>query len=475
MVNQLDDPRDKADVLVHIAKLARNAGDSESADRLLSEALIWTAQIEDGLFKSNAIESITEIGSADQVEHAAGLVKSLGGSHRSFALRQLMFAYQRLGNTNRAVAVLRQAAAATTSPKTKNETWYGDREHELSSILADAARAGLADEALKMASRVKDPFSKGDVLSASAVQLAEQKQYRRAIREARIIHYEIERIEALVEVANRAAKTGDKSFASEALSYALKETQKDIFDPEQDIKTKSLVSIALAYYNAGDRENGLKALESAEKVSHTIEKPGFQDSGMSQVALTYARFRMFEKALEVVANMPSRQWSEVEPHSLAGIAEQMIDAGERERALGVLSKAYVGTTRIDCTYFKYAISAQACFGKKAETFIEIGSVFEKAGAFEKATEMLDLAVTQNQYKKSPPHQVIQDEAYIHTGSDPVGEQSIVSGYLGAGQFQKAIEVASKIESARDRVLAVATIEFKLAGVKERPSFQLFGC
>ena len=460
LLAQLKEPRDKADALVDIAKLFVHEGNRESADRLLSEALIWTASIEDGLSKAAAIGAISEVGSDDQVDRAAELANSLGGSHRAWASRQLISAYSRLGLIDKASDLLTEAAEATRSAKTKNETWYGDREFELTLILADAARAGLTDQALKIGASVKDKFIKGDVLRAAAIELVEQKQYRRALNVARSIHYEIERIDALVEVANAAAKSGNKSYGSEALSVALIETRKDIFDPQQDTKTKSLVSISLGHENNGQRKEALTVLERAEKVAHTIEKPGFKDAGMSQIALAYAGFRMFDKALQVTANIPS-PWSDVKVQTLTGIADNMIEAGERERASSILAQAFQVAKEIDCTYFKYGISARSCFGGKAGDFIAIASTYEKAGLFEKQTEMLDLAVIQNGFKKDPPHPIIEEGSSM-IGSKPVGELDIVKGYLAAGEFKKAIEVASNINGAKARVVAVAIIEFKLA-------------
>ncbi len=477
LLAQLKEPRDKADALVDIAKLYLQEGDKESADRLLSEALIWTAQIEDGLSKAAAIGAISEIGSVDQVERAAEIAKSIGGSHRAWASRQLIVAYGRLGLIDKASDLLSEAATATTSEKTKNETWYGDREYALTLILADAAQAGLTDQALKIGMNVKDKFIKGEVLRAAAIKLVEQEQFRRAINVARSIHYEIERIDALVDVASAAAKSGNKSSASEALSFALTETRKDIFDPEQDTKCKALVSISLGYDNNGQRKGALTVLERAEKVAHTIEKPGFKDSGMAKVALAYARFRMFEKALQVTANIPS-PWSDVKAHTLASIAGYMIEAGEREQASSVLDQASRVARDIDCTYFKYGISARSCFRGKVKDFIAVAAMYEKAGLFEKEAEMLDLAVIQNTYKNNPPHQIIE-EGWSVIGSDSVGEHEIIKGYLAAGEFKKAIELASIIKDPKAKVTAVANIEFKLAGknksANQKELLSLFRC
>src|SRR5687768_9796022 len=68
LMRQLQDPEDKANALVEIAKLFIKEGDKESAEKLLSEGLIWTAQIEDGLSKAVAIVAISEVGSLDHVE-----------------------------------------------------------------------------------------------------------------------------------------------------------------------------------------------------------------------------------------------------------------------------------------------------------------------------------------------------------------------------------------------------------------------
>jgi len=44
--------------------------------------------------------------------------------------------------------------------------------------------------------------------------------------------------------------------------------------------------------------------------------------------------------------------------------------------------------------------------------------------------MLDLAVIQNRYKNNPPHPIIEEGSSI-IGSDPVGEDEIIKGYLGS--------------------------------------------
>src|SRR6266487_4621560 len=110
LLRQLKDSRDKADALVEIAKLFLHEGDKEAADKLLSEALNWTALIEDGLSKAAAIGAISEIGPVDQVERAAKIAKSLGGSNRAWASRQLIGAYGRLGLIDRASELLTEAA-----------------------------------------------------------------------------------------------------------------------------------------------------------------------------------------------------------------------------------------------------------------------------------------------------------------------------------------------------------------------------
>jgi len=80
--------------------------------------------------------------------------------------------------------------------------------------------------------------------------------------------------------------------------------------------------------------------------------------------------------------------------------------------------------------------------------------------FEKEAEMLDLAVIQNRYKNNPPHPIIEEGSSI-IGSDPVGEDEIIKGYLAAGEFKKAGEAANNIQDAKAKVVPVAIIEFTL--------------
>ena len=472
LLASLPEPSDKAEALIEIAKLYLHEGDKESADKLLVEALYWTAQIEEELFKSGAVAEISKVGSIEHVESAAEIAKTLGGSNWAWAARELIGAYARLGLSGRASELLREALAATRSAERKNETWYGDRENELSMILSEGARAGLTEQVWKWRGGIKDEFLQGDVLRAVAVKLVEQHKLERAINVARSIQYEIERIDALVDVANTAAKTGNKSSASQALSFALRETRRDIFDPEQDTKTKALVSISLAYESNEQRARALSVLERAEKVGHTIEKPGFKDSGMSQIALAYARLGIFDQALRVTENIPS-PWSDIKVHTLASIAGSMSEAGDREQALSVLDSAFQVAREIDCSYFKYASSARSCFGNKAEDFMAIAAAYGKAGLLEKQEEMLDLAIQQNGYRENPPHPLIEEEfRFSSFGWDRNGELRAAEGYLNAGKFMKAIEVATKIKEGREKVIAVATIELKLRKVKEKTVVEL---
>ncbi|MDQ3473373.1 MAG: hypothetical protein M3447_06505, partial [Acidobacteriota bacterium] len=359
LIARLPEPSDKAEALIEIAKLYLHEGDKESSDKLLVEALYWTAQIEEDLFKAGAIGAISKVGSIDQVELAAEIAKTLRGSNGAWAAQALIGAYARLGLNDRASERLREAVAATRSANTRSETWYGDREHELSMILSEGARAGLTEQVLKLKGGVKDEYMQGDVLRTAAVTLVEQQQPDRAINLARSIYYEIERINALVDVANAAARIGDKSSASKALSFALRETRRDIFDPEQDTKTKALVSISLAYEKNGQRAEALSVLEQAEKVGHTIEKPGFKDSGMAEIALAFARFGIFHQALRVTENIPN-PWSGIKVHTLASIAGYLTEAGDQEQTASVLDNAFQVARDIDCAYFKYSSSAQSC-------------------------------------------------------------------------------------------------------------------
>ncbi|MFN2595918.1 MAG: tetratricopeptide repeat protein [Pyrinomonadaceae bacterium] len=474
LLGQLKEPGDKADALVYMAQLFSQDGNKQAADKLLYEALNWATLISDGLSKAAAIGAIAKIGSLDHVERAAEIAKSLGGSHRAWASRQLITAYGRLGLADTASKLLYEEAKRIGSASTANETWYGDREYELAQLLTDSARAGLADQALRLGLPIKDKFVKGDVLRAAAATLAENHQPRRAIEIARSVYYEVERIDALVDVANAAARSGDTLSASQALSYALAETRKNIFDPEQDTKTRALVSIALAYKQNGQPERASGVLGQAEKVAYTIGKPGFKDSGLSQVALAYAQFGDSGKALQVTQEMSS-PWSNTKSNTLASIASFMLDAGQREKAVAVLSQAAQVAKNIDCTYFKYEISVRSCYGDKAGYFLKIASAYQRGLFFEQEREALDLAALQNRYKQNPPQEMIADDHHI-PADRPVGEQEIVEGYSAAGDFKKAIEVAGGMKDAKARVVAVATIEFKLIGSPTREKiFSSFGC
>ena len=458
LANHLDEQSEKAEALIEIAELHLKAGDKPSADQLLFESFKWIALTKRGLFKAGRLVNLLEIASREHLVNAVEIRKPITGSDGIWALRRLIVAHGKFALHDEANELLSEGIRRVNA-RSRHESWDGDQDYELAQLLGDAATAGLVPRALRVARGIKNPFVRANVLRPAAIKLAEDKQCRRALPVARSIHYEIEKIDALVDVANTCNATGDKSSALSALSQALAETRKDIFDSEQDTKTMALVSISLAYQRLGKRAAALTILRRAEKFAYTIEKPGFKDSGLSQVALAYAQYGQFDDALRVTSQIPS-PWSNIKAKTLASIGGHLFAAGNRDRALVAITQAEQVAKDIDCAYFKYGISARSCFGDKVSNFLKIASVYEQAQLFDKEVEMLDLAVLQNQYKVKPPHQIIEDGSRV-IGDYPVGELEIVHRYLAAKQIGKAIEVASGIMSPKDRVVAVAIIELTI--------------
>lgn len=458
LTNLLEEPSEKAGALIEIARLYLKAGDKTAADQLLFESFKWIALTKRGLFKAGRLGDLLEIASREHLAKAVEIGKSIPGTDGVWALRDLIVAHARLGLRDEANQLLSEAVRRTLV-RNKTEVWYGDQDLELAQLFGTAAKAGLVQRALRGAREIKNPWVRPEALYPATIKLAEDKQCRQALPFARSIHYEIERIDVLVDVANTCTSTGDKLSAVSALSYALAETRKDIFDPEQDTKAKALVSISLAYEKLGQRTTASTILRHAEKLAYTIEKPGFKDSGLSQVALAYAQYGQFDDALRVTSQIPS-PWSDIKSNTLASIGSYLFAAGNRDRAVAVVAQAEQVAKAIDCTYFKYGISARSCFGNKVSDFLKIASVYEQYRLFDKEVEMLDLAVLQNQYKVKPPHQIIKEGSSV-IGDYPVGELDIVKRYLAARQIGKAIEVASKITNPKDRVVAVAVIEFSI--------------
>ena len=459
LIDSLAEPSQKAGALIDIAKLYLKAGNKVAADQLLFESFKWIAVTKRGLFKAGRLGDLLEIASREHLVRAVGIGKSIPGTDGVWALRDLIVAHSRLGLRDEANELLSEAVRRTLA-RNKNEVWYGDQDLELAQLFGTAAKAGLVQRALRGAREIKNPWVRAEALYPAAIKLAEDKQCQQALPVARSIHYEIERIDALVDVAYTCTSTGDKLTAGSALSYALAETRKDIFDPAQDTKTKALTSISLAYEKLGQRTPAMAILKRAEKLAYTIEKPGFKDSGLSQVALAYAEYGSFDDAFRVTSQIPS-PWSDIKSNTLATIGSYLFAAGNRDKALTILSQAEQIAKDVDCTYFKYGISTRSCFGGKVSDFLKIASVYERNHVFDKESAVLDLAVMNNQYKVKPPHPIIEDGPSV-IGDYAVGEMDIVKGYLAVGQFNKAIQAASAMADPKERVVGVATIEFNLA-------------
>lgn len=463
LIEQMEDPFRKSMSYVEIAKLNFERGNKEEASKLIFEALKWAAKTDRGGWDRDlALSDIAEIAYVEHLGRAVEIARNTQQpARKNHSLGHLIVTYGKFGLTNEADALLSEAIETNRLIKLDKSLGYNNREGDLSDVLVAAARAGLAERALQIGLKIKDRYRRGEVLRAVAIKFAEQKKYQRAIRLARDISYEIERIDAIVDVANVSIKTGNKPFVAKTLAYALSEIGKDYFEPEQDEKTKKLIAVALAYAENGQMPEALDVLKKAEQVAYAIEKSVFRDLGITGVAKTYARFGLFEKSLEVMNKVSNHsegeKWS-----SLAYIADRLIEAGQAEKAYDILSLATQSVKNIDCNYSVYKQTFSSCYEDKARNFLAIAKVYEKHRLFEKETDMFELVIEANKLQANPPGDLI-DGGYDYYY--PIGESELVKGFLAAGKIEKALEVAVKMEEIRERIIAIALIEFKLAEMK----------
>jgi tetratricopeptide (TPR) repeat protein len=477
----LETPSRKSDSLAAIAGQYLKAGDGETASQLLSEALDASEAIDDSLFKAGSLNDIAEFAEVGHLERGLLVAKTIKETdNRVWAYTELALRFAALGRRDRAAEVLAQALADAESIPKPNGKEFDNREFELVRVGRTYGRVGLPEQALKIARRVRNPFQRGDVLLAAASALAEQKQSVRAIATAESVHYEVERTDALIEVAAKLTKVGLKRAASQALANALHTMHhyQGGFDSDNG-GVRGLVAAALGYADNGQTRLALVVLSEAARVAPTIRKPWSRDEGLARVASVYARMRNFDQALRAVSLMIDAR---ERPAALADVARGVLSAGDKARAFELLSQVVRDAKAYDCSYEKpivlpdlsdpsrppRVLKFSQCHDFKASALAAAAEAYLAGGSVGEAVETFNLAAD-----AALPNEDEYD-------ADPTWRR-LVDGFVVAGEYERALETATKMNYPSRRLAAIASVELGMskasvvAGVESQKIFTRLGC
>jgi Tfp pilus assembly protein PilF len=422
LAHKSTDLDDKADSLAELAGLYIKAGDKETAQQLLAEALDIAKTIEDSLSKAGVIWRVSEVGEVEHLEEGLLIARTIktrpsGYDDRRWAYQKLAENFIRLGRNDRAKFVLDEAASYLSTLKEDDSE---QKELELSFLGQLYAQAGFCKEGLGTSLAFKNKARIGEIKRESAICLAANNQPKSALATASSIKvYDEMKVEALLKMRNTFIKTGNKALADQALRQAVETiNQKDWSYYDED-RSNAHIVIAEIYRNQGEDEKSLKILQKAETLAASTDKPSFKESALARVAVGFAKAQLFEKAVSLAVSARSSK-------SLTIIAQLMLEAGDRTNAQTTLNQA------LNLPY------------QTPNSLIEIAKVYAANGYQQ---ETLDIIERLN-----------QPFPYPYSTNEELYYNSLVSTHLKLKNYDSALDNALKIKDLQSKVKAVASVE-----------------
>ena len=238
------------------------------------------------------------------------------------------------------------------------------------------------------------------------------------------------RADALLEVASGYAEIEQYSKA-----VAIAETIKAVVP-----RVKTFCAIAIKYGEDGLHENAINVLSQA--LGGVEEVPGnTRDSALVELTITYAAIGEDAQGL-LMAKEIGAPYSRV--MAISGIAKEEIKSKQKKKALKTLGEAWVIAGQIEDS-----IETPTAFAEIAKQYAEVKET-------DRAVTILDGALKVTVAIKSKY-------------SKPDVLSRISDGYLKAGRYEKALEVAETIEddNYRPRALAEAAVGYAKAGHKRK--------
>jgi len=174
-----------------------------------------------------------------------------------------------------------------------------------------------------------------------------------------------QRVLSLPEAAGICVAIGRKEEALRLLSRALAEAPK-IDDSEDEMR--ALLSIADAYSDAGERETALRLLSRALAEAPKIDDWEGQMVALHRIAHVYSGAGQREAALRVLRQVPPDPSNRrgyrtmCEASSVVGIALDALRAGDKARALELLSQAWESARGVGGAYWRADALLAVVFG-----------------------------------------------------------------------------------------------------------------
>lgn len=294
------DHRSRGVILAHVAQASLQLGNPSYAARVLAEVEAITADIPEPAAKARVLAALCRSAAgADFLDRAGHIAITLAVSYANHSgLGNVAIAAATHGDHERArmlIAAAVQVAGTGTDPQ--------NREKALASVARDATRAGLFDEAERIATGS--------------------------------LRFLIRRSTALTKIAVAAAARGEEETAGRLIAEAARAAMSATTPRSREMALVRLVKEAI---RTGQ-------LDEAERIATTgLDSPAHRAKALAKISVAAAGAGRFDDAEHMVAGITDRA---ARSHAMAAVAGAAIAAGEEDRARRMLRISMTNGAGID--------------------------------------------------------------------------------------------------------------------------------
>ena len=196
--------------------------------------------------------------------------------------------------------------------------------------------SNILSQVLQVADTIENPEKKANTLAKVAVAYADAGQKKQAtlvFTQAQKVAQTIENDEnknntlARLAIASTKIKPYDQVLQ---LTQTLRDTR---------VQSSALIQIANDYVQTGHRDLAAKVLTQVLQNVQTLEDTDDKDQKLDQIAVQYAKITQYEQAIAVAKKIRTTNNGSPKASVLAKIANSYVEAGQKDKAMEVLSQA----------------------------------------------------------------------------------------------------------------------------------------
>lgn len=305
----------------------------------------------------------------------------------------------------------------------------------------EKAEALLAD-AMRLIGKIEDESSKSQTLARIAIAYAAVGLPDQALQTAKTLSDATARVGVLADIANNYARVGQKEKATQVLLQSA-ESVKAIEDVAS--RVNALATIAAQFAKLGQKEKTAEMLSQSLQMAKNLRDAEAKIFALSQVADKYGEVGQKEKSLEILT-----------------LALQTAKTAKGSRsdynwnlALSSLASAYSAAGQHDQAFEVARLMVNGYIAKPI-AFVQLAVKLLEAGQKNKANEALAAA-----------YQAATTD--VDSPARANGLSMVGVGYAKAGQYERALKIASQIEQdyAKRRSMIFTTIADRYAKVGQK--------